>query len=189
MSRRYTESIGSERRSARLGLAALPRLGIWSGIAASRGDERGAALVIALLLLAILTLLATTGMRTAVAELWMASSEQFHHGAVEAASAGVEVAIARLRAAAGALATGNPIDGMAGDAPYTATIQHAGTEASLPGSSAEKFVGEHFEIESTGTAARGARDVQMQGVLVVSSTNGVRTFRSTGSGLGAEGSP
>ena len=150
--------------------------------------ERGAALVIALLLLTILTLLAITGMRTSVAELWMAGSEQFHRKAVEAASAGVEAAIARLRATGGAGVEAT-IDGESADAPYTATLRRAGTEAALPGSSAEKFVGEHFEIESTGAAARGALEVQVQGVLVISPANGVRSFRSVGTGLGAEAAP
>ncbi|MEJ0035614.1 MAG: PilX N-terminal domain-containing pilus assembly protein [Gammaproteobacteria bacterium] len=152
-------------------------------------SQRGAALVIALLLLVVLTLLATTSMRTAVAELWMAGSERFHRKAVEAASAGVEAAIARLRASAGGVGDETSIDGGSADAPYTATIRRAGTEASLPGSSTEKFVGEHFEIESTGSASRGALEEQVQGVLVISSTNGVRTFRSVGKGLGAEGGP
>ncbi len=154
----------------------------------SRTAERGAALVIALLLLTILTLLAITGMRTAVAELWMAGSEQFHRRAVEAASAGVEAAVAKLRAIRGA-DVGAPIDGASGDAPYTATIRRAGTEASLPGASAEKFVGKHFEIESTGASSRGALEVQVQGVLVISPTNGVRSFRSVGSGLVPEATP
>jgi len=149
-------------------------------------SQRGAALVIALLLLVILTLLATTGMRTSIAELWMAGSEQFHRAAVEAASAGVEAGIARVRASRGGLAAEAMINGGAGDAPYTATIRRAGTEASIPGSSAGKFVGEHFEIESTGAASRGALDVQVQGVMVVASTNGVQTFRSIGMGLGTE---
>ena len=149
-----------------------------------RVSERGAALVIALLLLVILSLLATTGMRTSIAELWMAGSEQFHRAAVEAASAGVEAGIARLRASRGGVAGETEIDGGSGDAPYTATIRRAGTEASIPGTSAEKFVGAHFEIESTGAAPRAALDVQVQGVMVVSSTNGVRTFQRIGTGLG-----
>jgi hypothetical protein len=78
------------------------------------------------------------------------------------------------------------IGGGPASASYVATIRRAGTEASIPGSSAEKFVGEHFEIESTGAAPRGARDVQVQGVMVISSSNGVRTFRRVGVGLGAE---
>jgi Tfp pilus assembly protein PilX len=150
-------------------------------------------LVIALLLLVVFSLLAITGMRTAIAELWMAGSEQFHRVAVEAASAGVEAGIARLRASPGAIASDGTIEAGAGSgartASYTATIRHAGTEASIPGSSAEKFVGEHFEIQSTGTAPRSARDVQVQGVTVISSSNGVRTFRRIGQGLGMEPSP
>ena len=155
----------------------------------SRASERGAALVIALLLLVILTLLATTGMRTSIAELWMASSERFHRASVEAASAGVEAGIARLRANRGVSAGETAIDGGSGEAPFNATIRRAGAEVSIPGSSAEKFIGEHFEIESTGAGSRGALDVQVQGVMIVSSTQGVRTFRGIGEGLGTEEGP
>lgn len=150
----------------------------------SNHSERGAALVIALLLLTILTLLAVTGMRTSVAEVWMAGAEQFHRRAAESASAGIEAAIARLRATGGAAAA--ELEGTSGDAPYTVSIRRAGTEAALPGSSAGKLVGEHLEIESTGASVRGALEVQVQGVLVISSTNGVSTFRRTGTGLGTE---
>jgi type IV pilus assembly protein PilX len=151
--------------------------------------ERGAALVVALLLLVILTLLAITGMRTSVAELWMAGSEQFRRAATEAASEGVEAGIGRVRAARGNLAGETSLDGGSATAPYTATIRRAGIEASIPGSSTEKFTGEHFEIESTGAAPRSALDVQVQGVMVISSQNGVRTFHRTGEGLGTEASP
>jgi hypothetical protein len=153
------------------------------------GLQRGAALVVALLLLVILTLLATTGMRTSVAELWMAGSEQFRRLAAEAASEGVEAGIGRVRATRGSLSSETSLDGGSAIAPYTATIRRAGTETSIPGSSAEKFIGEHFEIESTGAAPRGALDVQVQGVMVMSSRNGVRTFHRTGEGLGAEAGP
>ena len=157
--------------------------------------QRGVVLVVAMLLLTVFTLLAITGMRTSVAELWMAGSEQLHRVAVEAASAGVEAGIARLRASRGAVSVGASAAGVASltggpaSAPYVAAIRRAGTEASIPGSSAEKFVGDHFEIESTGTAPRGARDVQVQGVVVISSSNGVRTFRRIGGGLGSEQGP
>lgn len=155
----------------------------------THASERGAALVIALLLLLVLTLLAITGMRTSIAELWMAGSEQFHRMAVEAASTGVEAGIARLLASRGAGADGASVAGGPVNATYRATIRHAGTEASIPGSSAEKFVGEHYEIESTGTAPRSARDVQVQGAIVISSNNGVRTFVRIGEGLGTEPHP
>jgi type IV pilus assembly protein PilX len=151
----------------------------------NRPCEGGAALVIALLLLVILTLLAVTGMRTSVAELWMSGSEQFHRAAVEAASAGVEAGIARLRANRGSV-TGEIASDAGRSSAYVATLRSAGTEAPIPGSSVEKFVGKQFEIESTGSAARGASDVQVQGVMVISSTQGVRTFDRIGGGLGPE---
>ncbi len=152
-------------------------------------SQRGAALVIALLLLVILTLLATTSMRTAVAELWMAGNEQFHRKAVEAASAGVEAAVARFQAGDGVTDIG-PV--AVGDSPsdsYTVTVLHTVREASLPGSSAEKFVGEHFEIISTGTSSRSASDEQVQGVMVISSMAGVQTFHRVGEGLATGGAP
>ena len=153
----------------------------------SGSSQRGAVLVITLLLLVILTLLAVTGMRTSIAELWMAGNEQFHRKAVEAASAGVEVAIARLHVT-GSIANIGPVT--VGDSPsdsYAVTVRRTGQEASLPGSSAEKLVGEHFEIESTGSASRGAREVQIQGVMVISSPGGVRTFQRVGDGLATGG--
>ena len=152
-------------------------------------SQRGAVLVISLLLLVILTLLAITGMRTAIAELLMAGNEQFHRKAVEAASAGVEVAIARLRATGGVAGVGPVAVNDSTSDSYTFTVRRTGREAQLPGSSAEKLVGEHFEIESTGSASRGAREVQRQGVMVIASPGGVRTFRRIGDGLVAGGAP
>ena len=60
--------------------------------------HRGTVLVIALVLLLIVTLLATTGMAMSTAEFVMAGNEQFHRKAMDAASAGVETVIARLPA-------------------------------------------------------------------------------------------
>ena len=72
---------------------------------------------------------------------------------------------------------------------YTAAVRYAGREPSLPGSSAEKFVGEHYEIESTGASSRGAQDVQVQGVVIVSAPGAVNTYQRIGKGLEAEGTP
>ena len=152
-------------------------------------SQRGAVLVIALLLLVMLTLLAVTGMRTAIAELWMAGNEQFHRQAVDAASAGAEVAIARMRALREVADMGPvAVDGSPPSS-YSVTVRHKGREASLPGSSAEKLVGEHFEIESTGTASRGAHEVQVQGVMIISFPGHLQTFQRVGGGLAAGAPP
>jgi type IV pilus assembly protein PilX len=156
--------------------------------------EAGAALVVALVLLLVLTLLAITGARMSVAELVMAGNEQFRHKASTAASAGIEVAVARVSARGsgqstnpeniGPIRTGEPLTDM-----FSASVRYAGKEASLPGSSADKFTGHHFEIESTGSSARNARDVQLQGLMVVSPVSGVQTFHRLGDGLGSEVAP
>ncbi len=56
--------------------------------------ESGAALVVGLILLLVLTLLAISGMTTASLELQMAGNEQYQRRAFEAADAGVEQAMA-----------------------------------------------------------------------------------------------
>jgi len=149
--------------------------------------HRGAVLVIALVLLLIVTLLATTGMAMSTAEFVMAGNEQFHRKAIDAASAGVETVIARLPAesperralieAVGSTAAGD----------YLAEVRFMGEEASLAGFSADKFVGLHFDIDSTGGSARNATDAQVQGVLVIEATAGARTYTRLGTGL-TEGS-
>lgn len=138
--------------------------------------ERGAALVIGLIMLLILTILAFTGVNTATTELAMASNEQFRRNAADASAAGVEVAIAALAtvgSVAGATAT-LPATALGNDAAttYTTTTRYVGDETGLPQSSVDKFIGVHYEIESVGTSARNARDVQIQGVMVVAATGG-----------------
>ena len=133
--------------------------------------QRGAALVIGLIMLLILTILAFTGVNTATTELAMASNEQFRRNAADASAAGVEEAIATLGtvgSVAGASAT-LPEAALGDDeaTTYTTTTRYVGDETGLPQSSVDKFIGVHYEIESIGTSARNARDVQTQGVMVV----------------------
>jgi Tfp pilus assembly protein PilX len=136
---------------------------------------RGSALIIAMILLFILSLLAVAGMSLSTAEMVMAGNEQFRRLASDAASAGIETAVARLQS--------STAEGEVSSDTFTATVRHAGDESSLPESSAERFVGRHFEIESTGHSARRASDVQTQGVMVVTPSDGVSTFERIGAGL------
>jgi hypothetical protein len=151
-------------------------------------NESGAALVIALVMLLVLTILAFTGLNTSVTETVMATNEQFRQSAGRAASAGVEAAIGNIGAVAttrGAapVASGwrnlgaSPVD------QFNTRTQFLGDERNLPQSSADKFVGLHFSIESEGRSARNARDQQVQGVFVVASTGGNSDFGQTGTGL------
>jgi hypothetical protein len=56
--------------------------------------DRGAALVVGLLLLLVLTILAISGMTTATLELQMAGNKQYQERAFQAAEAGIEQAMA-----------------------------------------------------------------------------------------------
>lgn len=59
----------------------------------ARQSQSGAALVVGLILLMVLTLLAVSGMTTAALELQMASNEQYQERAFQFADAGIEQAI------------------------------------------------------------------------------------------------
>jgi Tfp pilus assembly protein PilX len=134
--------------------------------------QRGAALAVALILLVILTLLAVSGMSLATAELAMAGNEQLRRRAADAASSGIERAIERM----------STLPGVPSEMRFDdVTLRYVGNETSLPGFSAEKFVGRHYVIESIGSAPRGARDVQRQGVLVIGASAGIVEFAGRGS--------
>jgi type IV pilus assembly protein PilX len=66
-----------------------PRISI-----ARRTKQSGAALVVGLLLLLVLTILAISGITTATLELQMAGNEQYQERAFQAAEAGIEQAMA-----------------------------------------------------------------------------------------------
>jgi Tfp pilus assembly protein PilX len=152
---------------------------------------RGVALVVALLLLVVLTLLASTGVRMSVGELWMAGNEQFHRHAIDAASAGIEVAVSRVRAGGGesAVRDGATTQAVGSASEFTMSVRRATQESMLVGSSAGRLTGEHFEIESLGTSSRDARDIQVQGVMVVTSTDGVARFGRIGAGVSEGAAP
>src|SRR5690606_36622084 len=117
----------------------------------------GAALVTALVLLLVLSVLAVAGVGMAVAELSMAGNEQFRRQAADAASAGIEVVVARLMATP----EGSAADGSADSIPLedsaaqvSTVLRFAGYEAVPPRWSVNKLQARHYVIESTGRAPR-----------------------------------
>ena len=153
--------------------------------------ERGVALVIVLVLLAILTMLVVASTGTATAELAMAGNEQYREHASDAASTGIEQALTNLSATptATAIETGpTAVPGTTMDS-YTTSIRFAGEEMGLPQSSAEKLIGYHYVIDSAGVSLRGAVDEQTQGVLVVAPAGSTATYTRAGTGLAGGSSP
>lgn len=145
---------------------------------ASRHAQRGAALVVGMLLLLVLTLLAISGMNTASLELAMAGNMQYHENAFQAAEAGVEQALVlggfnpggaaeRLPAADG---TTTPIPNTGGRDAFFATIapQLGGlAQPAIWGASWDSFSTYHFEIQSNGQSTRNAVATTVQGVAVI----------------------
>ena len=124
--------------------------------------QRGAALIVGLMMLVIVTLLAVTAMGTATTELVMAGNEQFRERSFQAAEAGLEMAIHKSR-------TGD--DDVPGDCnehldsddnempsqdqdTYSTRLSFTGTNNLLG-----KATSVTFGIESTGNSVRNASSV------------------------------
>jgi type IV pilus assembly protein PilX len=130
--------------------------------------QQGAALVVGMVLLVILTLLAISGMNTATTELFMAGNEKYQENAFQAAETGIERTLAVGNFNPAAMPPPNPpaVDLGDGNA-YTAITLPRGTSPAPPGYSFGTFGAEHFEIQSTGTSHRNATSNHTQGLFIV----------------------
>jgi len=134
--------------------------------------QTGAALVVGLVLLLVLTLLAVSTMRTAALELLMAGNTQYRENAFRLAEAGLADAEGQ---APGLVipATGWTtdlgavrIDDLDGE--YQATITFLDEGEVYSGYSSSEFQFFHYQIDATGRAdQRGARSTQSQGLVQV----------------------
>ena len=143
--------------------------------------QRGAALVIGLILLLIMTLLGVSGMNTASLELMMTSNEQFSENAFQASEVGIE----RVLAAGGFSTTGGAVVTTAnvgvGDS-FTATTTFEIQTAVPPrvgsafsrGVAGGGFAAYHFEIMSRGTSQRNALEQHTQGLYLIRPGGGTR---------------
>jgi hypothetical protein len=135
--------------------------------------EKGAALVVGMILLLVLTLLAVSGMNTASTELVMAGNEQFQENAFQAAEMGIEQAMRN-----GAFNPGNAIEtfpattvtGTTSDT-YAANITPQPgpnmPHGAMWGNRLDSFSTFHFEVQSTGQSTRNATTTHTQGMFVI----------------------
>jgi type IV pilus assembly protein PilX len=146
----------------------------------SRTRQRGAALVVGLILLIILTLLAISGMNTATVELVMAGNEQYRQKAFQASATGIEDALTKLatvpQTGAKVPGSGKVLNAKTGEE-FSTESQYMGDDLNIPGFSAGKFVGFHYEIMSTGVSLRSASARQQQGAYVIQSAGGGASFK------------
>ena len=129
--------------------------------------QAGAALVVGLVLLVILTLLAISGMTTATTELTMAGNEQYQTAAFQAAETGIEQAISGGTFDTGKAVTVAPHD-LPGNTTQVGTVTvPRGSSGPPEGYSFGEFSAEHFEIQSAGTAPRNANATHTQGLWII----------------------
>jgi type IV pilus assembly protein PilX len=138
--------------------------------------QNGAALIVGLLILLVLTLLAIAGMNSASTGLLMAGNEQFQQRAFQAAETGVE---RTLSSTANFVASGAaPLLAIAGDVPnsqldgggnavdtFLGTVRYiTGVEVVVPGSTSNAVIGVPFEIVMAGRSARNANSTHTMGL-------------------------
>ena len=155
-------------------------------------SQRGAALVVGLVLLMILTLLAISGMNTSTLELQMAGNFQFSQNAFQAAEIGLQRAMSTDKFATN-IASATPktlITGSETDTPdtYESKItfrlreerrDRAAAAAGRPRVQHRRehgFSAYHFEAESTGRSQRGAGAVNIQDFYLVRQEGGCPGF-------------
>lgn len=139
--------------------------------------QRGAALVVGLVLMMVLTILAVSTMRTATLELLMAGNAQYKEKAFQLAETGLRDAINQINEGTLALDT---TDGWENVGAITGSVDDSGDDYVVdvrflragdpPPSYSEggKITALYFEITSTGqTVARGAKSVQTQGFWTI----------------------
>jgi type IV pilus assembly protein PilX len=134
-----------------------------------RSAQGGAALVIGLLLLLVLTILAVSGMNSASLEFVMAGNEQYRANAFSAAEAGIERTLDAGTFNPAVLAQN--FNGAVTATDNWATVVNSQLNGNaLPalwGNSWNSFATYHFEIASTGTSARNATAINTQGVAII----------------------
>lgn len=134
----------------------------------TRKSQHGAALVVGLILLLVLTVLAISGMNTSTLELQMAGNAQSGQNAFQAAEVGIEQAMY-----SGTYNTGTPT-------PLDSTTSHFATvttynlqngRTDVPDGGYSMGVGTgfkayHFDIRSTGSAERNATSTHVQSFYI-----------------------
>jgi Tfp pilus assembly protein PilX len=153
--------------------------------------QRGAALVIGLILLAVITLLAVVGMNIANSELASATSEQLRLRAFNAAETGLERRLETLepdhpinstpdvRAAVAVVNSPTSSATSAATDFYATTTTWRGEGSMISRYSGVSFKGFYYSVESTGTSARNARGVNTVGAFLVNTTGPVATYGPT----------
>jgi type IV pilus assembly protein PilX len=149
--------------------------------ATGRKTQRGAALVVGLLLLVVITLLAIGGMNSVSVELAMAGNAQYQQKAFEAAEVGIETRLGDPRELNPEAEPEEESDvPVVADDPRLATDTYSYRmtpdlggmkQLAIGGNSLKKFSSYHFTIQSTGASGRKARTTHVQGFATINAND------------------
>lgn len=132
--------------------------------------QKGAALVVGLMLLVIVTVLAVSAVGTASTEMIMAGNEQYRERAFQAAEIGIENGIRKLSTV--------PQDRVVHTDPvvnitslpqdsYVLSTVYIGDDNDIPMFSSGKFVGLSYRMNVTGSSQRNSTSTHEQGAFVL----------------------
>ena len=141
----------------------------------ARARQKGAALVVGLILLLVLTLLAISGMNTATLELQMAGNNQFTQSAFQAAESGVEATMQSGNFNTNVAYDSGPVAIPDSNDSYEATMEFNADNGVSPDPNGGSSIGEggigfnayHFDIVSTGTSNRDATATTTQSFYII----------------------
>jgi hypothetical protein len=149
-------------------------------------SQRGAALIVGLVMLAIITLLAITAMNTSSTELIMAGNEQFRERAFQASEAGLEQAARDLALVGQDKTKPKEVPNVAmvlqTEDKFTTKSNYVGVDDDIPGFSSNQFAGFHYRVESTGVSRRNSSELHMMGAYVLAGGSGSTTDPLPGAG-------
>lgn len=132
----------------------------------ARTRAQGFALLAVLALVAVIGLYAAATLQDALFGTVLAGTRVAQQRAFVLADLGIGATLAELGGDIPADFT-RELPSPEGEGRITVVLRSTGTAALPAGFSAGRFVARHFEIESTGQAARGARAIQVQSVVRV----------------------
>jgi Tfp pilus assembly protein PilX len=134
--------------------------------------QTGAALVVALLLLLVITLLAVAGMNSSATEFIMAGNEQYRQNAFQASETGVEQTIVAAPFVPGGPPVTQTDVASAGSATdtYSTTLTsdlNGAPQPAIWGNSWNTFSTYDFTISSEGKSVRNSKATHAQGIAVL----------------------
>lgn len=127
--------------------------------------QRGAALIIGLLLLLVLTVFAISGMSSATLDLALAGNTQYAENAFQAAESAIEAELTIGQATPDTPRNNAFWFGVGTNA--TTNVAFDATRLAPPGYSMTEYQSDHYRINATGTANKNASSTNEQGFYVV----------------------